>query len=211
MKYYFSALVLLLALFVVATPTYAVECEAPAVACVANGVEFCSQGGVSGCHAQNGEVIQSAGTTQTEGQTSPSTQSVTCSPACASYQHCELIASLGEGRCVNNQNSDGSFQTSENPNRTSATNDGNGTFKNPLKAGSLTELLNAVLKGIVQLGSILLVLALVYVGFLFVAAQGAEEKIRDARNALLWTVIGGLILLGATAISEVITATVSNI
>ncbi len=83
-----------------------------------------------------------------------------------------------------------------------------GGFKNPLKAGSLPELLTAVLHGVVQIGSILLVLALVYVGFLFVAAQGAEEKIRDARNALFWTVVGGLILLGAEAISQVISATV---
>ncbi len=86
-----------------------------------------------------------------------------------------------------------------------------GTFANPLKAGDLSELLTAVLRGIVQIGAILLVLALVWVGFLFVAAQGAEEKIRDARNALFWTVVGGLILLGATAISEVIGATVERL
>lgn len=86
-----------------------------------------------------------------------------------------------------------------------------GTFANPLKANSLTELLTAILHGIVQLGSILLVLALVWVGFQFVAAQGAEEKIRDARNALFWTVVGGLILLGAEAISIVISSTVQAI
>lgn len=82
------------------------------------------------------------------------------------------------------------------------------TLDNPLRAGSLPELLTIVLNALIQIGTIVLVLALVYVGFLFVAAQGAEEKIRDARRALLWTVIGGMLLLGATAISGVISATV---
>ena len=72
----------------------------------------------------------------------------------------------------------------------------------------MPELLTIVLHAIVQIGSILLVLALVWVGFLFVAAQGAEEKIRDARNALMWTILGGLLLLGAEAIARVISATV---
>ena len=82
-----------------------------------------------------------------------------------------------------------------------------GALQNPLNAGSIPELIGVVLRAVVQLGSIVLVLALVWVGFLFVAAQGAEEKIREARSALVWTVIGGLILLGATAISAAIQAT----
>ncbi len=85
------------------------------------------------------------------------------------------------------------------------------TLENPLNAGSLPELLTVILGAVIQIGSILLVLALVWVGFLFVMAQGAEEKIRDARSALVWTVIGGMLLLGATAISEVIQATVQTL
>lgn len=69
-------------------------------------------------------------------------------------------------------------------------------------------LLGLILDAIITLGTIVLVLALVWVGFLFVFAQGAEEKIRDARSALLWTVLGGLLLLGAKAISLVIQSTV---
>lgn len=83
-----------------------------------------------------------------------------------------------------------------------------GGLQNPLTASSLPDLLTVILHTVVQLGSILLVLALVYVGFLFVVAQGNEEKIRDARSALVWTVLGGIILLGAEAISIVIQATV---
>ena len=88
---------------------------------------------------------------------------------------------------------------------------GNGLV-NPLNSiNSLPELLTAILKGVVEIGAIFLTLMIVYVGFLFVAARGNEEKIRSARDALMWTVIGGLILLGAEAISLVIQATVKTL
>lgn len=80
---------------------------------------------------------------------------------------------------------------------------------NPLRAGSIPELLAIVLQGLVQIGSIILVLMLVWVGFQFVVAQGNEEKIRSAREGLMWTVIGGLVLLGAQAIATLIQATVN--
>ncbi|MBU2330328.1 pilin, partial [Patescibacteria group bacterium] len=83
-------------------------------------------------------------------------------------------------------------------------------LKNPLNnICTLPQFLNAILDAVVQLGTIVLILALVYVGFQFVAAQGNEEKIRSARSALMWTVIGGLVLLGAKAIGLVIEGTVS--
>lgn len=88
---------------------------------------------------------------------------------------------------------------------------GGETLKNPLKFNSLPELISGILSGVVQLGAILLVFMLVYVGFLFVMAQGNPEKVSAARSALVWTVIGGLILLGAEAISKVIEATVQSI
>lgn len=91
------------------------------------------------------------------------------------------------------------------------TGGGSGRLENPLNVSSLPDLLKAILGGVVEIGAILLTVMIVYVGFLFVAAQGNEEKIRSARSALVWTVIGGLILLGATAISEVIQATVGTI
>ena len=87
-----------------------------------------------------------------------------------------------------------------------------GTILNPLNnICNLTDLLNAILQGVVELGSVALVFMLVWVGFLFVAAQGNAEKIQSARSALMWTVIGGLVLLGAEAISQVIQATVATL
>lgn len=86
---------------------------------------------------------------------------------------------------------------------------GTGGLTNPLNSiNSLPDLLDAILKAVVQIGSIILVLALVYVGFQFVVAQGNEEKLKSARSALMWTVIGGLVLLGAQVIESVILTTV---
>lgn len=86
------------------------------------------------------------------------------------------------------------------------------TLQNPLKdIDSLPELLTAILRGVVRIGAIFLIVMLVWVGFLFVMARGNPEEISKARSALMWTVIGGLILLGAEAISQVIQSTVGSI
>lgn len=85
----------------------------------------------------------------------------------------------------------------------------NVTLINPFVAGTnLSTLLADVLKFVVYIGSIVVIVMLVYVGFLFVTARGNETKITEARKALLWTIVGALILLGAQAISLGIQATV---
>jgi len=86
---------------------------------------------------------------------------------------------------------------------------------NPLGTGScsnngdcLSSFLTSILQFVVRIGAIVVVFMLVYVGFLFVTARGNEIKITAARTALLWTVVGALILLGAQAIAMAIQATV---
>ena len=87
-----------------------------------------------------------------------------------------------------------------------------GGLTNPLGSiDSLPEFMTAILRAIVTLGSIVLTLAIIYVGFLFVKAQGNAEQISAARSALLWTVIGGLILLGAETVGLVIENTVESL
>lgn len=83
---------------------------------------------------------------------------------------------------------------------------------NPLKdIDTLDEFLGAILDGIIYLGTIVLIMMLVYVGLKFVLARGNPEEISSARNALIWTVIGGLILLGAKSIQLMITGTVNSL
>jgi hypothetical protein len=95
-----------------------------------------------------------------------------------------------------------------NPN-TSANSGNNVTLINPLKGGSSIEsFLRSILAFVVRIGSIIVILMLVFVGFKFVTAQGEPGKLTEARQMLLWTVVGALILLGAQAIASGIEATV---
>lgn len=79
---------------------------------------------------------------------------------------------------------------------------------NPLNTGEcapnqncLLNFLNKILDFVIRIGTVVVILMLVYVGYLFVAAQGEPGAITKARDALLWTVIGALILLGSKAIA----------
>ena len=88
---------------------------------------------------------------------------------------------------------------------------GSGILRNPLQAPDLATLLSEILGYVVKIGSIFLVLMLVFVGFQFVMAQGNPEKVQSARSSLLWTAVGGLLLLGAQAIAMVIASTVQGL
>ncbi|KND47228.1 MAG: hypothetical protein AB199_02245 [Parcubacteria bacterium C7867-004] len=106
----------------------------------------------------------------------------------------------------------GTAPTGGQPSGTPPPSNAGSGLVNPLNnIDSLPDFLNAILNAVVDIGSIILVLALVYTGFLFVAAQGNQEKLSSARNALIWTVVGGLVLLGAKAIGLVIEATVKTL
>lgn len=76
-----------------------------------------------------------------------------------------------------------------------------GKLYNPLGTTDIWTLMLDILDFIIQIGAIIIVFMMVYVGFLFVTAQGDTAKLTTARQALLWTVIGALILLGAEAIT----------
>ncbi len=86
-----------------------------------------------------------------------------------------------------------------------------GGLCNPLKVNSIQELLVAVLGYLVQVGTVIIVLMMVYIGFEFVLARGNPTKLQKAREMLLWTIIGALIILGAQAISMGIASTITAI
>lgn len=123
-----------------------------------------------------------------------------------------VLALLSVANVANAQNTPGGG----NPGGGNTPGGGNagssGGLVNPLNGiNSLPEFLSAILAGVVQIGTIVLIMMLVYVGFLFVAARGNAEKLQGAKSALVWTVIGGLILLGATSIQLVIQGTVDSL
>lgn len=53
-----------------------------------------------------------------------------------------------------------------------------------------------------------LVVAIVYVGYLFVTAGENEAQITKAKTAIVWTLVGVAIILGATVIANFISGTV---
>ncbi len=79
----------------------------------------------------------------------------------------------------------------------------------------LTDLVNLiVIDSLAELPSLLLdvllvfavpftVLYIMYAGFLYVTAQGNPGKIEAAHRALLWSVVGGVVILGARLISPI--------
>lgn len=82
---------------------------------------------------------------------------------------------------------------------------------NPIQAGSIEEMIQTILTGMKEIGFPILALAIVYCGFLFVFARGNPEKISKAKTALIYTMIGGAILLGAYALAQMISSTVSGL
>lgn len=86
-----------------------------------------------------------------------------------------------------------------------------GEICNPIAAGSLSGLLIAILGIARDIGFIVGIFFIIYAGFLFVTAQGNEEKLKKAKNAFLWSVIGMAILLGAQIFANAIQETISNL
>jgi|ERR1035437_583486 hypothetical protein len=81
---------------------------------------------------------------------------------------------------------------------------------NPIKAGSIQDLIYLIVSIVTYIGMILAILALIWVGFKFVAAQGNSEKLTEARRQFMYVVIGVAILIGAAAITDVVKTTLTS-
>jgi hypothetical protein len=82
---------------------------------------------------------------------------------------------------------------------------------NPLAFDSIKEFLIAATDAFIKIAFPIVVLMIIYSGFLFVAAQGNEEKLKTAKRTIMWTIIGALIVLSATVLVNVIGGTVDKI
>lgn len=84
---------------------------------------------------------------------------------------------------------------------------------NPLggSVNSLPAFFSAIISVVIELGTIVAVLAIMYGGFLYVTAQGDEEKLGKAYKTLTWAIVGTAILLGARTIMAVVTDTVKQL
>jgi hypothetical protein len=92
--------------------------------------------------------------------------------------------------------------------------DVSGTTKIDNPIGNITTIqgfLVILLQGAIKIGMPIVTLAVIYSGFLFVKAQGNPEEITKAKEALLYTMIGAAVLLGAWAIANAILDTVTSL
>jgi len=89
-------------------------------------------------------------------------------------------------------------------------NQGGIDIKNPIKAGSLTEFFEMIIDVLLVFAVPLIVFFIIYAGFLYVTARGNEGTIQKAHMALLFAVIGGVIILGAKVLISVISGTVET-
>lgn len=79
------------------------------------------------------------------------------------------------------------------------------TLPNPLagRVDSIPALLKSIVDFLFGFSYIVIAFFLLLSGFKFVAAQGSEEKLREAKNTFKYTIIGALILIGANTIITV--------
>lgn len=79
---------------------------------------------------------------------------------------------------------------------------------NPLGNKDLMAFLQDILDVIMVFAVPLIVFMIIYAGFLFVMDRGSDKNLAQAKRALLYAVIGGVIILGAQAILAVVQGTV---
>jgi len=82
---------------------------------------------------------------------------------------------------------------------------------NPL--GSITTieaLLTAILNVLLIIAVPIIVFFLIFAGFNYVTAQGNPEKITTATRSLTYALIGGILILGAVALTAILTGIVDS-
>jgi hypothetical protein len=90
------------------------------------------------------------------------------------------------------------------------------SFPNPFKdkenTGSIYGFVKLILEKIVMpIASVVVVFFVIYSGFLFVTANGNEEKLKKAKKTFWAVIIGAVILLGSVVIANAIKGTLCQI
>jgi len=71
---------------------------------------------------------------------------------------------------------------------------------NPLGDASVIEIVSRVIKGALGLVSIIALINFIIAGFRLILSGGVAERVKKARDNLVWTTIGILLLFGSYAL-----------
>lgn len=77
-------------------------------------------------------------------------------------------------------------------------------LQNPLKVNSIEAVILLAVDIMIYVGVSFAILALIFVGFKFVMAQGKPEEINKAKEWFLWIIIGLAVLISAKVIVEIV-------
>lgn len=76
---------------------------------------------------------------------------------------------------------------------------------NPLSGiSTIPDLLLAVLNIVITIAVPIIILFIIIAGFQYVTARGNAQQTQNASRALMYAIIGGLLIIGAVAITEII-------
>lgn len=93
---------------------------------------------------------------------------------------------------------------------------GGAQYENPVKVGgqpvnTIPDFLILIVNLIYTIGVPIIVIFIIYGGFLFVKAGDSESDIAKAKTVFWWTLVGALVLLSAKALSFAICKTVLSL
>ena len=78
------------------------------------------------------------------------------------------------------------------------------TIPNPLKANSIPALIDNIVNYIIGIATIILPLAVIYSAYLFMTAGGDMDKIIQGRHALMWTIVGYVLILISKGVTMIV-------
>ncbi len=88
---------------------------------------------------------------------------------------------------------------------------GSQSVDNPIGAfSSIPALIAAIVNVFLIIAVPIIVFFLIYAGFLYVTAQGNPMKIQQAHKALVYGLVGGVIIIGARVITAIVQNTVTS-
>lgn len=83
-------------------------------------------------------------------------------------------------------------------------------LKNPLAFTSLQDFIVAILNIVIVIATPIVVIFIILAGFKYVTARGNASSIEEATRALTYAIIGGVLIIGAVAIAEIIKGLITS-